>query len=161
MKSKILLFGLSLTLLFGLGSCKSKESAYKAAYEKAKQKEMEEDAKSNEIEEVTPITKSKSASTSTASFQKEKVTAVDGNSSGLKRYNVVIGSFTVKTNAQSLKERMQADGYHAILAQNERQMYRVIVASYDDKASAAEERDDIKTKYSPDFQDAWLLELQD
>jgi hypothetical protein len=38
-------------------------------------------------------------------------------------------------------------------------MYRVIVASYADRATAAEARDVFKAKYSnrKDFQGAWLL----
>ncbi len=159
MKSRIWLFGLVLSVLFSLGSCKSKESAYKAAYEKAKEKEMQETTTAP-VTEVTPVEKSKPATTTTysANVQKEKVTIVDG--SGLKRFSVVIGSFKLKTNALSLKTRMQKDGYNVIIAQNEQQYYRVIVASFDDKAAAAQERDSVKSKYSPDFQDAWLLEQQ-
>ncbi len=159
MKSKIWLFGLALTLLFSLGACKSKESAYKAAYEKAKDKEMEE---SKPVSEVTPVTKApattNSNSYSSATVQKEKVTTIDG--SGLKQFSVVIGSFMNKTNATSLKERMQQQGYSVTIAQNEKQMYRVIVATFDNKADAARERDAVKSKYNPDFQDSWLLELQ-
>jgi len=151
MKSRIYLFGLVLSLLFSLGSCKSKESAYKAAYEAAKEKEMEEN-----IEEVTPVEKTKP--TSNTNVQKEKVTAVDG--AGIQRYNVVIGSFTNKTNAVSLKERMERQGYNAFLAQNERGMYRVIVATFNDRTDAVSERESLKDKYYPDFQDAWLLEQQ-
>ncbi len=152
MKSKILVWGFAFTLLFALGSCKSKESAYKSAYEKAKEKEMTETT----VEEVTPV--AKPAVTTNVTVKKEKITTVEG--SGLKRYSVVIGSFVNKTNASSLKARMQSDGYQAILAQNAQDMYRVIVASFDDKASAAASRDAIKAKYSPDFQDAWLLEQE-
>ena len=160
MKSKIWLFVLALTLLFSLDSCKPKESAYKAAYEKAKEKEMEETT----VEEATPVSKPRPTTTGTtttdspATVQKEKVTTIDG--SGLKQFSVVIGSFMNRTNAVSLKDRMQLQGYNVILAQNERQMYRVIVASFDNRADAAFERDAIKIKYAPDFQDSWLLEQQ-
>ncbi len=159
MKSKIWLFGLALTLLFSLGACKSKQSAYQSAYEKAKEKEIAED---KTVTEVTPVSKSATTTTdsnySSATVQKEKVTTIDG--SGLKQFSVVIGSFMNKTNATSLKERMQQQGYSVIIAQNEKQMYRVIVATFDNKSDAARERDAVKAKYNPDFQDAWLLELQ-
>ena len=38
-------------------------------------------------------------------------------------------------------------------------MYRVIVASYDDRVQAAQARDNFKAKYSnnPEFQKSWLL----
>ena len=52
----------------------------------------------------------------------------------MKRFSVVIGSFKNKTNAYALKERMQNDGYNAVLGENEQGMLRVIVASFNDKA---------------------------
>ena len=97
--------------------------------------------------------------TSTATTRTEKINAAQGeDASRLKRYSVVVGSFKNKTNAYALKERMQNDGYNAVLGENEQGMLRVIVASFDNKADAADSRDAIKAKYAPNFQDAWLLE---
>ena len=95
-------------------SCKSKQSAYKAAYEQAKEREM---TNSEPVEEqITPVTKAK---TSTATRQ-EKITPISGeNPEGIKLYSVVIGSFKNKTNAYSLKERMQNEGYMPVLGENE------------------------------------------
>jgi len=153
MKSKnYLLWGLALAFLFSLDSCKPKESAYKAAYEAAKAKEMED----NQVEEVTPVTKPAYASTDDT--QKEKVTVLDG--AGIQRFSVVIGSFISKTNAESLKTRMANQGFRSFLVQNERGMYRVIVATYSDKASAVSEKARVKNKYYPDYQDAWILDNQ-
>ena len=158
MKSKIYLLGfLVVCILFTFDSCKSKESAYKAAYEAAKQKDVED----QNVQDVTPVEKSKTttySTPSTATVQKEKVTVVDEPSSTIQQFNVVIGSFVNKTNAVSLKERMQKQGYQAILAQNEKGMYRVIAATFSNRASAAAARDNIKEKFYPDFQDAWLLD---
>ncbi len=154
MKSKIWLFGLALCLVCSFTACKSKQSAYKAAYEKAKEKEPEETIVV--VEETVPV--SKPSTGIQATVKKEKITPVAGT--GLKRYSVVIGSFQNKTNALSLKERMEGDGFNVILAQNEAGMYRVIVASYDSKDDAAAKRDQIKMKYAPAFEDAWLLEQQ-
>ena len=123
--NKIWLFGAAVCMVLALGSCKPKQSAYKAAYEQAKEKES---------------------------------TAPVEDASRLKRYSVVVGSFKNKTNAYALKERMQNDGYNAVLGENEQGMLRVIVASFDNKADAADSRDAIKAKYAPNFQDAWLLE---
>jgi len=156
MKSRIYLLGvLALALLFSLNACKSKESAYKTAYETAKAREATEN---NVVDETTPVTKSSAAATNTATVQKEKVTPVDG--AGMQQYSVVIGSFVNKTNAQSLKERMSNQGYQSFLAQNERGMFRVIVATFGDKASAVAERERVKSKYYPDFQDSWILDKQ-
>jgi len=152
MKTKnYLLLGLAFALLFSLDSCKPKESAYKTAYEAAKVREIE-----NQVDEVTPISKP-SVSTNDV-VQKEKVTVLDG--AGIFQFSVVIGSFINKTNADALKDRMVKQGYTAFLAQNERKMYRVIVATFNERATAAAERDRVKNKYYPEFQDAWLLDNQ-
>ena len=151
MKSKnYLLWGLALVVLFTLDSCKPKESAYKAAYEAAKAREVEE----NQVREVTPVYKP--SDYSTESVQQEKVTAIDY--SGIQQFSVVVGSFVNKTNADSMKERMTNQGFRAFLAQNAKGMYRVIVATFVDKNSAVAERERIKSRYYPDFQDAWILD---
>lgn len=157
---KIWLFGAALSMVVAFGSCKPKQSAYKAAYEQAKEKEstapVEVVAVEEEVIEVAPVSKPRTTDTATRT---EKITVAQGeDATRLKRFSVVVGSFQNKTNAYSLKDRMQNDGYSAVLGENEQGMLRVIVASYDDKAQAAESRDRIKAKYAPNFQDAWLLE---
>ncbi|MDR1783544.1 MAG: SPOR domain-containing protein [Dysgonamonadaceae bacterium] len=144
MKVKVCLFGFALSLLF-LGGCKSKESAYKAAYEAAKEKELQEQYS----DDITTVEK-------TSGVQKEKITVIESTETG--RYNVVIGSFLNKTNATGLKDRMTKAGYKAFLAQNESGMYRVIVFSSNDRVAAANLRDQLKDKYYPEFSDAWLLD---
>ena len=134
-------------------SCKSKQSAYKAAYEQAKEREM---TNAEPVEEqITPVTKAK---TSTATRQ-EKITPISGeNPEGIKLYSVVIGSFKNKTNAYSLKERMQNEGYMPVLGENEQGMLRVILTSHETRKEAEKSRDAIRAKFFPNFQDAWLLE---
>ena len=158
--NKIVLFAATACFLLTFGSCKPKQSAYKAAYEQAKEKDTTapgtDDEDTYDEEEVAPVSKPRTSNVSTRS---ERINAAEGeDASRLKRYSVVIGSFKNKTNAYSLKERMQNEGYHAVLGENEQGMLRVIVSSFDDKADAAASRDAIKAKYAPNFQDAWLLE---
>lgn len=160
MKSYLILStGLCLAMM--LGSCKSSESAYKKAYEKAKQQELAQPQVSEPVEVAPVVTTPVSTTTtshSNASVREEKVTMVSGN--GLKAYSVVCGSFGVQANAEALKEWLDQRGYNAIIVKNEeRNMYRVVVSSFDDKASAAQARDDFKAKYPnrSDFQQSWLL----
>jgi cell division protein FtsN len=152
MKSKIYLFGLLSILLFSLNACKAKQSNYKAAYEAAKAKELQENKQP--VEEIIPVTKP--SVVPVEDFQKERVTVVEGNPIHL--YNVVIGSFINQTNAKSLKERMEHQGYKPVLAKNEKGMYRVIIATFDDRMRAVVEKDEIKKRFAPEFSDAWLLE---
>ena len=164
-------FALVLVALLVLGaSCKPKQSAYKQVYEAAKEKEMQQSAS-----QPTSVVKDASSLPPVeVSVRKEKVEAVyPTDAAGLRRYNVVIASLSVKLNAESLKARMENEGYNVILAQNEQGMYRVIVASYDDKAQAASKRDEIHRTYSAKgdteylrrtygvpFNDLWILERQ-
>lgn len=156
---KVLIASFALALAFGLGSCKSKKSAYRQAYEQAKQREIatqESTVKAVTYEEPVAAPPTQVAP---ISVRKERVSTLDGeNASHLRRYSVVIGSFQNPTNARSLKERMVARGYNAVLARNEVGMMRVIVSSFDSREEAAASREAIKARFAPEFSDAWILE---
>lgn len=170
--NKFFLLGMSACIVVAFASCKSSESAYKKAYENAKQQELatttstKTETVTKVEEEMTPVVSAPVTtapkvveSASTTGVREEKVTVVSGTDS-LKDYNVVAGSFSVKANAESLKDFLVNEGYQAMVAFNaEIAMYRVIVATYHDRASAAEARDAFKAKYPnrKDFQGAWLL----
>ena len=150
---KIGLFFMTLCLVMAFGtSCKSKQSAYKSAYEQAKARESAEPVNDSVI---TPVSKPMDANDT----RQERITPVAGeNAAGLRQFSVVIGSFQNRTNAYSLKERMQNDGYAPILAENEQGMLRVIVSSHDNRADADRSRNAIRSRYNPNFQDAWILQ---
>lgn len=163
--NKIWLLAATACFVLAFGSCKPKQSAYKAAYEQAKEKETTAPVTTTEYafaedtyeeEEIAPVSKPRTPDVESRS---ERITAAEGeDASRLRRYSVVIGSFVNKTNAYSLKERMENEGYNVVLGENEQGMLRVIISSFDDKADAATSRDAIKSKYAPNFQDAWLLD---
>ena len=81
------IWGLSLLLIGGMASCKSSQSAYKAAYEKAQEKKIEEPvtAGTTPVAEQ-PVVTTPSTTTTTAPIreQSEKINAVDGNDAVLK-----------------------------------------------------------------------------
>ncbi|MBB6275072.1 SPOR domain-containing protein [Porphyromonas circumdentaria] len=158
---KSVFFILSLAVIALLGSCKPKQSTYRQVYEQAKQREIAQNQNSNQAPEATDanVIVSKPIQSS-ASLRRERLSAVAGeDSSRLKRYSVVIGSFQNKTNAQSLKERMENAGFQPVLAENEHGMIRVIVSSFSSREEAVSSRERIKQQFAPQFQDAWLLEL--
>ena len=86
----------------------------------------------------------------------ESVTVVSGK--GLQAYSVVVGSFSLKANAEGLQSTLKQGGYDAQIAYNPQvNMYRVIASTSDDKASAVQSRDAIRgSKFNPKS-DAWLL----
>ncbi|KAA6337143.1 hypothetical protein EZS27_014744 [termite gut metagenome] len=150
----ILKLSICLGLILALASCRSSESAYKKAYETAKKQEVTEVS-------VTETAMPQPVSRETG-VRKERVTVVSGNNNTLKTYGIVCGSFGLKTNAEALKSYLQLEGYsRTTIAFNEEiVMYRVIVESYDDKASAVNARNAFKAKYPHrnDFQGSWILE---
>ena len=160
---KLVVLGMSLCIALAFTSCKSSESAYKKAYEKAKQQELAEAPVAEEAPAAAPVVAAPVAAAPTTpvavgTVREEKVQLVSGE--GLKAYSVVCGSFGVKANADGLKARLDDAGYNAKVVYNaEKNMYRVVVASYDDRVQAAQARDNFKAKYSnnAEFQKSWLL----
>ncbi|MEG0454157.1 MULTISPECIES: SPOR domain-containing protein [Bacteroides] len=159
---KLVVLGMGVCMVLAFASCKSSESAYKKAYEKAKQQELAEPQVEAPVE-VTPVAtapvSTKKATDSANGVRQEKVTVVSGVD-GLKDYSVVCGSFGLKANAEGLKDYLDGQGYNATIAFNaESAMYRVIVNTFSDRSAAAQARDDFKAKYPnrKDFQGAWLL----
>ncbi len=160
---KFFVMGLGLSVAFAMTSCKSSESAYKKAYEKAKQQQVvaaeQEPVQTQPATqvEVTPVTPPAAATTTpvdvnTVKVQPENVTVVSG--SGLKAYSVVCGSFSLKANAEGLQKTLANAGYNAQVAYNgEKNMYRVVASTFDDKAAAVQSRDVLRATYP----DAWLL----
>ena len=156
---KKVLFGLA-SLLVVLTSCKSKESAYKQAYEKAKAQETTQ-VQVNAPMQVTPVDAAPVAEENydATPFRQEQVDAVSVNGV-LKPYSVVCGSFSLQANAQALKEYLAGEGYNAGIVKNvDKNMFRVIIGSYDTKAEAAKAREAFKVKYPSraDFQGSWIL----
>ena len=142
-------------------SCSSsKESAYRKAYEKAKAQEQPAQAVEAPVEEtvVAPVETRPATETrvvdnvDNVSVRQESVSLVNGT--GLKNFSVVVGSFSVKANAEGLQQTLKNAGYDAQIAfSSARSMYRVIASTYNDKESAVRSRNDLRSKYA----DAWLL----
>lgn len=157
---KNLMMGVALVAAFALVSCKSSESSdFKKAYEKAKAQEAARAELSDQVETapvaVTPVVTTPAtatATTNTANDRQERLTVMNGGT--LKAFNVVCGSFTNVDNANNLRNALVAKGYSAQVAQNpETGSYRVIAASFDDRAAAVSSRDQLRGTYP----DAWLL----
>ena len=161
---KFFVLGMGLCVALAFSSCKSSESAYKKAYEKAKQQELAEaDTADQPAVETAPVVTPAApapapAPVAQAPVRQEKVELVSGN--GLKAFSVVCGSFGVKANADGLKALLDGEGYNAKVVYNSaRNMYRVIVDSYDSRQEAAQARDAFKANHPTrkDFQSSWLL----
>ena len=72
----------------------------------------------------------------------------------------VCGSFGVQANAQNLCDYLQSQGYKAGIVKNvQKNMFRVIVGSWNTKAEAVSAREAFKAKFPgrSDFQESWIL----
>ena len=156
-KSVVLCAGLCVALAFT--SCKSQESAYKKAYLKA-QANSEQPTQPAQVETpvVAPI-ETKTATETTVvdnmdnvSVRSEDFTVVSGP--GVKNFSVVVGSFSLKANAEGLQRTLNDAGRTAQIVYNSaRGLYRVVASTFDSKADAASSRDQLRGQYP----DAWLL----
>ena len=170
-KYTILCAGLCAALVFT--GCKSSESAYKQAYLKAKQQEelqqkqeaeaqaaAAQQAQEQETAVVAPLQEKPVTETQVVDnadnvpVRQETVSVVAG--AGLKNFSVVVGSFSLKANAEDLQQTLNAQGYSAQVVVNNQvspAMYRVVATTFDSKGEAAASRNALQEKYPG----AWLL----
>lgn len=163
-KNFVLALGMCAVMLFT--GCKSQQSAYKQAYEQA----MAQDKQQNEQQAVvetpatTPVTTVTTTPVKEETVDNSDVREIQGTTSvisgnPLKTYSVVVGSFVTQSNAEGLKTRLQNNGYDSRVLKtnetinNQTGWFRVIASSYDDKASAVQSRDALRSSYPG----AWLL----
>ena len=162
-----MVLGAAMCIAMAFTGCKSSESAYKKAYEKAKSQEQtstDNDDSSTQQDapvvapvetqtQTQPVTETRTVDNyDNEPVRRENVSVVNG--AGLKAYSVVVGSFGVKANAEGLQQRLQNAGYSAQVAFNSgNNMYRVVAATFDSKASAVQSRNQLRATYA----DAWLL----
>ncbi len=148
--------GAAVCVAMSMVSCKSSESAYKKAYEKAKQQQTTTEAPVQTAvvaptTTVAPVQTVTTTPVTNESTRTENLTLVSG--AGLKAFSVVVGSFSIKANAEALQKKLNGEGYAAQLAMNPQGMYRVIASTFDDLNSAVQSRNTLRAQYT----DAWLL----
>ncbi len=165
----LFILGASLCTAIAFTSCKSSESAYKKAYEKAKAQEMASAYQSTDTTAtVTPVVTTETVSvtpvTPPAQEDHSDVRTISGgltviSGSGLQAYSVVVGSFSTQANAEGLQSVLKSNGYDAQIVKTNETIngitgwFRVVASTFADKASAAQSRDALRATYS----DAWLL----
>ncbi|MCQ2095736.1 MAG: SPOR domain-containing protein [Bacteroidaceae bacterium] len=146
-----LILGLAIVSAIAFVSCKSSESSYRKAYEKAQaQTEQQVVVETPAPAVVTTPTPAPVVEDNTP-VRSERLNALNGN---LKAYNVVCGSFKSLDNANRLAATLVSKGYSAQVAQNpETGMYRVVAETSDVKSTAVATRDRLRSLYP----DAWIL----
>lgn len=170
---KVLFLAAALGTALSFTSCKSsQESAYRAAYEKAKAQEAA-------MVETTPVTVQQTTTapattttttpvqtttTTPANVANAEVRTIQGGYSvakgaTVKTYGIVVGSFSLQANAENLFATLTNQGWAPSVVKTNETIngitgwYRVVAASYDDKAQAVQTRDQLRNTYNG----AWLL----
>lgn len=170
-KKSFFILGICATVLFT--GCKSRESAYRQAYEQAMAQDnttqkseqqvqtpidnTEQETVTTTVVPVTPINKTEVVDHSDVREIQGDLSVISGNP--LKTYSVVVGSFVTQANAESQMNRLSGQGYDSRIVKTNETIngqtgwFRVIASSFDDKASAVESRETLKGSYPG----AWLL----
>ena len=141
--------------VLALASCgTSKESAYKKAFEKAQQQEQAPVAQEPVVAPLeTQAPSDEQTEVDNATVRSEDVSLISG--SGLSNYSVVVGSFSLKANAEGLASTLKSAGYESqIVLNTDRNMYRVVASTFADKTAAVKSRNKLRAGKYPD---AWLL----
>ena len=149
--------GAAVCVALSMVSCKSSESAYKKAYEKSQQNQPSttQVVQQPVVQQPTTVAPVQTVTTTPVqtneNTRSENLTLVSG--AGLKSFSVVVGSFSIKANAENLQKKLNGAGYAAQVAMNPQGMYRVIASTFDDLNSAVQSRNTLRSQYP----DAWLL----
>lgn len=161
MKNHVLFMALALGTALAMTSCKSSKKLTDAQATVADPAAVTEVATSNYTTPVTAAATTPRTTTTTTpakSNASEQIVASEGT---LQHYNVVVGAFGKKANANNYKSTMQGRGYNAFLVQNARGLWRVVAYTTNDYNAATVKRDEIRNKYANDdpgtAPKAWIL----
>lgn len=139
---KILLTLMAVVALTSLHSCKTTEANYRAAYEIAREKQLDggdslvTEGLKNELLPRTLVVGGVSLPVRTETVIVTSGRGVDV--SELKVYNVVAASFKQLFNAGSFCDRLRAEGFNAFLVENRDKTYYVVALSTREPQEAAD-----------------------
>lgn len=140
-------------LLATVVSCKTSEANYRAAYERTVASREEDDKELNTIYGGASRQPSQSYmmnGTDTVNIFVKRVSPLVGEGDEkpeMKQLMLVVGQFKQKFNAQSLRDRVAANGYPgAFVVQTGEPYYYIVAETYDNIAQAAEALDKVRKK---------------
>ena len=138
-------------LAFITVSCGTNKRVYAPPFE---DEETETVVEKENVQTTAQNPTKKTENTKPVVSKEENVTMTHGDV--LKRYNVIVGSFSNVDNAVKLQAKLNGMGYHSIIMKNYAGMSRVSIAGFDEEEAAREELLKVREQY-PEFADAWLL----
>lgn len=133
-------------MVFSVTSCKSKQKVVEISGSDISAAETKPAAKPVVVNQVESNERTINESFRLADGE-------SGSDAFNRKYHVVVGSFSVQANAKNLQRTLNSEGNSAIIVINEKGMYRVLIASYNEYAQARARISEINTR----FPDAWVL----
>ena len=158
---KTLVMALSIFAVLSMTSCRGSKTLSEAS--------TVANPAAQQVQEVQPIVyttpqrnQDRPAPVAQAGDRTEAVTVVNpGDAALLRDYNVVVGVFGSRANADNFRSLMVSRGYNSFLVQNAQGQYRVVAGGYDQREQAVQARDYIRTTYANDdpgtCPKAWIL----
>jgi len=102
----------------------------------------------------TPVSSAVSSEREVTRNENFRLAEGETNAEALKfKYHVVVGSFSKKENAKSLQSILNSEGNKSIVVVNEQNMFRVLIASFNDYNQAHVRIKEIETR----FPGSWVL----
>jgi cell division protein FtsN len=141
MKTKIIL-ALAVAVFLGV-SCKSKQKLVT----------IDGANKPAETAITSPVIVEETVSSQEVTRNETFQIVLGDDAAAAKKYHVVVGSFKNYDNAKRLQAELTGEGYSALIARNEQEMYRVIISSFNEYNQARSLISSIKSRFS----DAWVL----
>ena len=138
-------------LAFITVSCGTNKRVYAPPFE---EEETETVVVKENVQTTAQNPTKKTENTKPVVSREENVTMTHGDV--LKRYNVIVGSFSNVDNALKLQANLNGMGYRSIIMKNSAGMSRVSIAGFDEEASAREELIIVREQY-PEIAAAWLM----
>ena len=112
-------------------SCGTNKRVYAPPFE---DEEKESVVVTENVRTTAQHTKKKPENTTPVVSPDENVTMTHGDV--LKRYNVIVGSFSNVDNAVRLQAKLNGMGYHSIIMKNSAGMSRVSIAGFDEEGAS-------------------------
>ena len=115
-------------LAFITVSCGTNKRVYAPPFE---DEETETVVEKENVQTTAQNPTKKTENTKPVVSKEENVTMTHGDV--LKRYNVIVGSFSNVDNAVKLQAKLNGMGYHSIIMKNDAGMSRVSIAGFDEE----------------------------
>lgn len=150
------------TMILSLGSCKTSEKNYKAAYDIAKAKR--EATEGVDRETYSKILAERTSNTAVVAgdsvrLVRMRVNPVDDERDVIKPYGVVVGEYKQPFNARSFRDRLRQEDKPAYVVMDRDRNYYVIARGFDTSPEAAEYlrrvRDDVQMRLP--IEKPWIL----